>query len=99
MLHVRTNTDPRGLIAPLRDAIRSVDAAVPVFDAKTMEDQMLVALLPARLAGTLLGAFGMLALLLATVGICGVMATRLRSGRERSVSGWPLALARVSCWR
>jgi ABC-type antimicrobial peptide transport system permease subunit len=39
-----------------------------------MEDHMLVALLPARLAGTLLGAFGMLALLLATVGIYGVMA-------------------------
>jgi predicted permease len=74
VLHVRTSTDPRALIAPLRDTIRSVDAAVPVFDAKTMEDQMLVALLPARLAGTLLGAFGMLALLLAAVGIYGVMA-------------------------
>ena len=35
---------------------------------------MLVALLPARLAGTLLGAFGVLALLLAAVGIYGVMA-------------------------
>jgi ABC-type antimicrobial peptide transport system permease subunit len=74
VLHVRTNTDSRALIAPVRDAIRSVDAAVPVFDAKTMEDQMLIALLPARLAGTLLGAFGMLALLLAAIGIYGVMA-------------------------
>jgi ABC-type antimicrobial peptide transport system permease subunit len=35
---------------------------------------MLVALLPARLTGTLLGAFGILALLLAAVGIYGVMA-------------------------
>ncbi len=74
VLHVRTNTDSRALIAPVRDAIRGVDVAVPVFDAKTMEDQMLIALLPARLAGTLLGAFGMLALLLAAIGIYGVMA-------------------------
>jgi ABC-type antimicrobial peptide transport system permease subunit len=58
----------------VREAIRSVDATVPVFDAKTMEDQMLVALLPARLGGILLSAFGMLALLLAAVGIYGVMA-------------------------
>jgi predicted permease len=74
VLHARTSTDPRALIATVREAIRSADAAVPVFDAKTMEDQMLVALLPARLAGILLGAFGMLALLLAAVGIYGVMA-------------------------
>ena len=74
VLHVRTNTDPRALIAPVRDAIRRVDPALPVHDVKTMEDHMLIALLPARLAGTLLGAFGMLALLLATIGIYGVMA-------------------------
>jgi putative ABC transport system permease protein len=74
VLHVRTNTDPRALIAPVRDAIRRVDAAVPVFDMKTMDDHLLIALLPARLAGTLLGASGMLAVLLAAVGIYGVMA-------------------------
>jgi len=71
-LHVKGPS--RDLIPAVRDAIRAVDAAVPVFDAKTMEDQLLVALLPARLAGTLLGAFGILALLLAAVGIYGVMA-------------------------
>jgi predicted permease len=74
VLHVRTNVDPRTLISEVRGAIRGVDSAVPVFDAKTMEDQLLVALLPARLAGTLLGAFGILALMLASVGIYGVMA-------------------------
>jgi ABC-type antimicrobial peptide transport system permease subunit len=58
----------------VREAIRRVDATVPVFDARTMEDQMLGALLPARLGGILLGACGLLALLLAAVGIYGVMA-------------------------
>jgi predicted permease len=73
-LHVKTAGDPRALIGSVREAIRAVDPNVPVVDVKTMEEQMLVALLPARLAGTLLGAFGLLALLLASVGIYGVMA-------------------------
>lgn len=73
-LHVKTSRDPRALVSPVRDAVRAVDATVPLFDIKTMEEQMLVALLPARLAGTLLGAFGLLALLLASVGIYAVMA-------------------------
>lgn len=72
-LHVKVVSNPRDVLPTVRDAIRSVDASVPVFDAKTMEDQLLVALLPARLAGTLLGAFGIVALLLASVGIYGVM--------------------------
>ena len=65
---------PRASIGSVREAIRAVDPNVPVVDVKTMDEQMLVALLPARLAGTLLGAFGLLALLLASVGIYGVMA-------------------------
>jgi putative ABC transport system permease protein len=73
-LHVKTAGDPRAMMSTVREAIRAVDPTVPVFDVKTMDDQMLVALLPARLAGTLLGAFGLLALLLASVGIYGVMA-------------------------
>ena len=73
-LHVKTAGNPRALIAPVREAVRRADPNVPVFDVKTMDEQMLVALLPARLAGTLLGAFGLLALLLASVGIYGVIA-------------------------
>ena len=73
-LHVKTSGDPGALMAPVRAAVRAVDPNAPVFNVKTMDEQMLVALLPARLAGTLLGAFGLLALLLASVGIYGVMA-------------------------
>jgi predicted permease len=73
-LHVRTAGDPGSMLFSMREAIRSVDQTVPVFDGKTMDDQLLLTLLPARLAATLLGAFGILALLLAAVGIYGVMA-------------------------
>lgn len=73
-LHVKTEGDPVAMLLSVRDAVRSSDAKVPVFDIKTMDDQMLIPLLPARLAGTLLGAFGAIALLLACIGIYGVMA-------------------------
>jgi ABC-type antimicrobial peptide transport system permease subunit len=72
-LHVRTTGDPAVMLSSVREAVRTLDATVPVFDAKTMDDQLLLTLLPARLAGTLLGAFGLAALLLAAVGIYGVM--------------------------
>jgi predicted permease len=73
-LHAKVAGDPRLMLRAVHDAMRAVDATVPIYDVKTMNDQLLVALLPARLAGTLLGAFGILALLLASVGIYGVMA-------------------------
>jgi predicted permease len=72
-LHVRTKGDPAAMLSLIRSNIRSVDATVPVYDAKTMQDQLRLTLLPARVAGVLLGAFGALALLLATVGIYGLM--------------------------
>lgn len=73
-LHVKTAGDPSAALASVREAVRSVDASIPVFDVKTMDDQMRAPLLPAQLAGSLLGGFGALALLLASIGIYGVMA-------------------------
>jgi predicted permease len=72
-LHVRTASDPGTMLSSVRSAIRGIDSTVPVFDMKTMEEQLLLTLLPARVAGILLGAFGALALLLASVGIYGLM--------------------------
>ncbi len=73
-LVVRAASDPRVVLQPLRETIRSADPDMPVFDVRTMEDHMGIALLPARLGGTVLGLFGLLGLVLAAVGIYGVMA-------------------------
>ncbi len=73
-LHVRTAGDPEAMIQPLRDIVRGLDPDLPIFDVKTMNTHLGIALMPARLAGIVLGAFGVLGLLLAAVGIYGVMA-------------------------
>ncbi|MBI2149277.1 MAG: ABC transporter permease, partial [Acidobacteria bacterium] len=74
VLHVKTADDPSAMAPSVRDAIRGLDRAVPVFDVKTMDEHMRLPLFPARVAGMALGAFGGLALLLALVGVYGVMA-------------------------
>ncbi|MFL6257644.1 MAG: ABC transporter permease, partial [Pyrinomonadaceae bacterium] len=73
-LVVRTaGGDPRALIPALNAEVRAIDPALPLFDVKTIEEHMGVSLFPARVAATLLGSFGLLALLLAGMGIYGVV--------------------------
>ncbi len=73
-LHVRTSQDPRLILPVLRAAIADVDRAVPVFDVRTLEEHVAAALAPTRLGSAVLGLFALLGLLLAAVGLYGVMA-------------------------
>jgi ABC-type antimicrobial peptide transport system permease subunit len=70
----RTAGDPQAVLRRIRELVRAADPDLPLFDVRTMEDHMGIALLPARLGGSVLGLFGVLGLLLAAVGIYGVMA-------------------------
>jgi len=70
---LRTASNPANIQPSAREAIATLDKSLPVFDVKTGQDHMSFALLPARLAGSLLGAMGSLALMLAAIGIYGVM--------------------------
>jgi putative ABC transport system permease protein len=62
------------LLAAVQHELLAVDPALPGFFARTLEQQISLAFLPARLAGIVSAAFGLLALALATVGIYGVVA-------------------------
>jgi len=73
-LFVKTTGDPAPLVAEVRNAIRSLDPALPVYDARTLNEHMQVAVFAQRMAANLLGAMGVLALLLASIGLYGVMA-------------------------
>ena len=73
-LFVKTAGDPAPLVAEVRNAIRGIDATLPVYDARTLNEHMQIAVFAQRMAANLLGAMGVLALLLAAIGLYGVMA-------------------------
>jgi macrolide transport system ATP-binding/permease protein len=73
-LFVKTAGDPGPMVAEVRNAIRGIDATLPLYDARTLNEHMQVAVFAQRMAANLLGAMGVLALLLAAIGLYGVMA-------------------------
>jgi putative ABC transport system permease protein len=74
VFHVRTSSDPRLLAEPVRAIVKRADAALPVFGVMPLEDHVRSASFPQRLAASLLTAFGLLALLLASIGLYATMA-------------------------
>src|SRR6266550_6272575 len=72
ILMVRTLGDPQSLIPAVRNEVHSLDPNLPIFDVKTLTEHMRLALFPARVAATVLGSFGFVALTLAAIGIYGV---------------------------
>jgi predicted permease len=70
----RSGGSPQVVLQRIQELVRAADPEMPVFDVRTMEDHMGIALLPARLGGSVLGIFGLLGLTLAAVGIYSVMA-------------------------
>ncbi len=72
-LAVRTNGDPNALANPVRAAVAELDSQLPVFGVQSMKDLLGERVAPRRLASTLMAVFGSAALLLAALGIYGVM--------------------------
>jgi putative ABC transport system permease protein len=73
-LVVRTNRDPGELADVARAAVAAVDPAQPVFEGMTMRQALHIRTTGLRFVGALMAVFGVLALVLASVGIYSVMA-------------------------
>ncbi|HUA85042.1 MAG TPA: ABC transporter permease [Bryobacteraceae bacterium] len=70
---VRGAGDPSRLAAPIRSVAQSIDASQPLFDIDLLEQRVAGTLLERRERAAVLAAFSILALLIAVVGIYGVM--------------------------
>ncbi|MBI4902377.1 MAG: ABC transporter permease [Acidobacteria bacterium] len=72
--YIRTATSSQSSYAALRSEVRKLDAGMPVYQMKTLEAQLDQTLLTERLIAMLSASFGLLATLLAAIGLYGVMA-------------------------
>jgi len=72
-VYVRTAGNPVPMMAAVRSTVRGLDRSLPVYDVKTFAEQKSESLVRERLIATLTGFFGALAVLLAAMGLYGVM--------------------------
>lgn len=83
-LHLRTTGEPLSLVSGLRERVRSLDSEMPMFNVRTLEEHTASVLVGARFGAGFLSAFGVLALVLAAVGLYGILA-HMVSRRTREI--------------
>jgi macrolide transport system ATP-binding/permease protein len=71
--YVRTNGDPRAALPSVREKVRALDPSMPLTTVQTVADRLDQSLGAPKVGAELLGAFGVLALVLAAIGTYGVM--------------------------
>ncbi len=88
--YLKTSVDPLKLASSVRSAVAAIDPQIPVLNFTTQENQIHSSLSQERLFASLTSSFGILALLLSSIGIYGVM--RYSVTRRTNEVGIRLAL-------
>ena len=73
-LFVHTAGSPGAMLSEIRWIVRAVDVHIPITYEKTIQQHMAIALWPSWMGAMLLGSLGLLAFILASMGVYGVMA-------------------------
>jgi putative ABC transport system permease protein len=76
---VRTAMEPAAIVAAIRQQVRAIDPSIPLYDIQTMEELVSRSLGMKRLTSIVLAGFAVAALLLAAVGIYGVLSLNVTS--------------------
>jgi len=87
---IRTSGDAAAMAARVRAAVRELDANVPLYDVRTMDEVRSASVAERRFIVVLATAFGLISVLLATIGVYGV--TALAVSERRQEVGVRLAL-------
>jgi ABC-type antimicrobial peptide transport system permease subunit len=74
VLHLRTNGTPASLAADIRREVHGVDPTLPVYALTPLDEHKRATLTPQRLLASLVGGFGVLALVLSGMGLYGLLA-------------------------
>ena len=94
MVVARSPLAAAAVVRMIEQTVHQMDPTLPFFQAGSLDDHLRMPLLPARLAATMLGAFGILAIVLASTGVYGVMAYAV--ARRRREIGIRIAIGASS---
>jgi macrolide transport system ATP-binding/permease protein len=73
ILLARVTGNPRPIYAAIREELRQIDPKIPVMKFESLEDKTRIALLPSRACAAVFGLLGLIGLILASVGLYGVI--------------------------